>query len=117
MNYDDSNIFAKILRGEIPADVVYEDDQCLAFRDIEPQAPTHVLVIPKAEIPRLGDATERDRAMLGHLMWAAGEVARKEGLLDSGFRTVVNHGEGANQTVFHLHVHVLGGREFRWPPG
>lgn len=117
MNYDPDNIFAKVLRGEIPADVVYEDDRCLAFRDIEPQAPTHVLVIPKAEIPRLGDASPDQKELLGHLMWAAGEVARLEGLIDSGFRTVVNHGAGANQTVFHLHVHVLGGRGFTWPPG
>ncbi len=117
MKYDDDNIFAKVLRKEIPADVVFEDDKCLAFRDIAPQAPTHVLVIPKAPIPRLGDATQADREILGHLLWAAGEVARIEGLIDSGFRTTINHGEGANQTVFHLHVHVLGGRGFAWPPG
>ena len=117
MNYDDDNIFAKILRGEIPADVVYEDDRCLAFRDIEPQAPTHVLIIPKAPIARLGDAGEDERDVLGHLMWAAGEVARREGLVEDGFRTVINHGARACQTVFHLHVHVLGGRDFNWPPG
>lgn len=117
VSYDDDNLFAKILRKEIPADVVYEDDQCLAFRDIAPQAPTHVLVIPKARIAKLGDATKEDRETLGHLMWAAGEVARIEGLTEDGFRIAVNHGAGAGQTVFHLHVHVLGGRGFEWPPG
>lgn len=117
MQYDDQNLFAKIIRKEIPADIVHEDDHCLAFRDIAPQAPVHILVIPKAPIARLGDAGESDREILGHLMWAAGEVARKEGLHEKGFRTVINHGEGANQTVFHLHVHVLGGRGFTWPPG
>lgn len=116
-DYDNDNIFARILRKEIPADVVYEDDHCLAFRDVAPQAPVHVLVIPKEPIARLGDATPEQRSVLGHLMWAAGEVARLEGLMDAGFRTVVNHGEGAGQTVFHLHVHVLGGRGLQWPPG
>ena len=110
-------LFERIIRREIPADVVYEDDRCLAFRDIAPQAPVHVLVIPKAPIPRLGDAAETDREVLGHLMWAAGEVARKEGLIEDGFRVAINHGERANQTVFHLHVHVMGGRDFQWPPG
>ena len=117
MQYDDRNVFAKILRKELPADLVYEDDQCLAFRDLAPKAPTHVLVIPKAPIARLGDATQDHREILGHLMWAAGEVARIEGLTDSGFRVAINHGEGAQQTVFHLHLHVLGGRPFEWPPG
>ena len=116
-SYDDQNIFAKILRGEIPADVVYEDDRCVAFRDVAPQAPTHVLVIPREPIVKLGDAREEHRELLGHLMWAAAEVARREGLEDGGFRTVVNSGEGAGQAVFHLHVHVLGGRNFSWPPG
>jgi histidine triad (HIT) family protein len=116
-SYDAQNVFAKILRKEIPANVVYEDDQCLAFRDVAPQAPTHVLVIPKRPIPKVGDASKDDRALLGHLLWAAGEVARREGIDASGYRVVINHGKRANQTVFHLHVHVLGGRDFRWPPG
>jgi histidine triad (HIT) family protein len=115
--YDDQNIFAKILRKEIPADVVYEDDVCLAFRDVNPQAPTHLLVIPREPIARLADAGRGQRAVLGHLLWAAGEIARRAGLAEDGFRVVVNNGERAGQTVFHLHVHVLGGRALRWPPG
>ncbi len=117
VGYDDRNVFARILRGEIPADVVYEDDRCLAFRDVKPVAPHHVLVIPKAPLARLGDASADDRALLGHLLWAAGEVARRLGFAEAGFRTVINHGAGVGQTVFHLHVHVLAGRDFSWPPG
>ncbi len=116
-SYDDDNVFAKMLRKEIPTDVVYEDDRCLAFRDIAPQAPTHILVIPKEPIAKLADTTQADRDVLGHVLWAAGEVARREGLDEEGFRIVINNGERANQTVFHLHVHVLGGRDFQWPPG
>lgn len=115
--YDQNNVFAKMLAGEIPADVVYEDDRCLAFRDIAPQAPVHILVIPKAPIAKLSDSSEEHAAVLGHLMWAAGEVARREGLAEDGFRVVINNGARAHQTVFHLHVHVLGGRDFTWPPG
>jgi histidine triad (HIT) family protein len=106
-----------MLRKEIPADVVYEDDDCLAFRDIAPQAPTHVLVIPKEPLATLADAADEDRRLLGHLLWVAAEIARKEGLDEDGFRVVVNNGKRANQSVFHLHLHVLGGRDFRWPPG
>ncbi len=116
-NYDDNNVFAKMLRKEIPADVVHEDDHCLAFRDIAPQAPTHILVIPKQPIIKLADASEDDRAMLGHLLWVAGEVARKEGFDEDGFRVVINNGVRAGQAVFHLHVHVLAGRDMQWPPG
>jgi histidine triad (HIT) family protein len=116
-SYDDDNVFARVLRKEIPADVVYEDDRCLAFRDIAPKAPTHVLVIPKQPIAKLADATAADRGLLGHLLWAAAEVARRQGLADDGFRVVINNGARANQSVFHLHVHVLGGRDFTWPPG
>lgn len=115
--YDEDNVFAKMLRKEIPADVVHEDDQCLAFRDISPQAPTHVLVIPKEPIAKLSDADHSHRELLGHLLWIAGEVARKEGFDEDGFRVVINNGVRANQAVFHLHVHVLAGRDFRWPPG
>ena len=117
MAYDDNNIFAKILRGEIPSDLVYEDDQCLAFRDITPQAPAHILVIPKAQVAMLADAGEGDKAMLGHLLWVTGEIARQEGFDQDGFRVVINNGARANQTVFHLHVHVLAGRDMSWPPG
>jgi histidine triad (HIT) family protein len=116
MDYDDQNVFARILRGDLPADVVYEDDFCLAFRDLDPKAPVHVLLIPKRPIPRAADCTLQDRTALGHLFCIAGEVARQEGCGDA-FRLVVNSGEGAGQTVFHLHVHLLGGRDLSWPPG
>jgi histidine triad (HIT) family protein len=115
--YDDGNVFARILRGEIPCQKVFEDERCLAFRDLHPQAPVHVLVVPKARIARLGDAGTGDEGVLGHLLWAAGEVARREKLDADGYRVVVNDGAWAGQTVFHLHVHVLGGRAFAWPPG
>ena len=111
-----STIFGKIIRGEIPADIVYEDEQCLAFRDVNPQAPTHVLLIPKKEIVRLVDATDEDQALLGHMMVAAGKIARELGVGDA-FRLVVNNGAGAGQSVFHLHLHIIGGRKMTWPPG
>lgn len=110
-----STIFGKILRGEIPSDRVYEDDQCIAFRDINPGAPTHILVIPRKEIARLDLMDEADEPLVGHLMRVATLVARKEGL--DGFRVVVNNGAAAGQTVFHLHLHVIGGRSLSWPPG
>jgi histidine triad (HIT) family protein len=108
-------LFGKIARGEMEADVVYQDDRAVAFRDIAPQAPTHVLVIPRKPIARLSEAEDGDEALLGHLLGVARRVARQEGLGD--FRLVVNDGAGAGQSVFHLHVHVLGGRSFSWPPG
>lgn len=111
-----STLFSKIIAREIPADIVYEDHLCLAFRDINPQAPTHVLVIPKKEIPRLADAQEEDQALLGHLLLAAGKIARQLGVEDA-FRLAVNNGAQAGQSVFHLHLHLLAGRPFRWPPG
>lgn len=111
-----TTIFGKIIRREIPADIVYEDDLCLAFRDINPQAPVHVLVIPKREIPRLADAQDADQALLGHLLLAAGKVARQLGVGDA-FRLIVNNGADVGQTVFHLHLHILAGRPLRWPPG
>jgi histidine triad (HIT) family protein len=111
-----ATIFGKVISREIPAQIVYEDEQCLAFRDINPQAPTHVLIIPKKEIPRLIDATEEDGALLGHMMIAAGRIARELGVGDA-FRLVVNNGADAGQSVFHLHMHILGGRGFNWPPG
>ena len=109
--YDDQNIFAKILRGEIPNDTVFENDHALAFRDIRPQAPVHVLVIPKRAIAKLADAQDGDQELLGHLMLAAGKVARQLGV-DDAFRLIVNNGEGAGQTVFHLHLHIIAGRNF-----
>ena len=111
-----ATLFSKIIAREIPADIVYEDEHCLAFRDINPQAPTHVLLIPKQEIPRLADAQGEDQALLGHLLLAAGKVARQLGIADA-FRLVVNNGAEAGQTVFHLHLHILGGRSLHWPPG
>ncbi|KPK33156.1 MAG: zinc-binding protein [Nitrospira bacterium SG8_35_1] len=109
-------IFTKIINKEIPADIVYEDDLCLAFRDINPQAPTHILIIPKKSLPRLNDAEETDVSLLGHLMLAANKVAATEGVADA-FRLVMNNGAGAGQEIFHMHFHLLAGRSFSWPPG
>ena len=109
-------IFSKIINREMDADIVYEDEQCLAFRDINPQAPMHILLIPKKPIVKLADADPDDQALLGHLMLTAGEIARSEGYGEA-FRLAVNNGEAAGQTVFHLHLHILGGRSFNWPPG
>ncbi|MEM7027555.1 MAG: histidine triad nucleotide-binding protein [Pseudomonadota bacterium] len=109
-------IFTKILNREIPADIVYEDDLCLAFRDINAQAPIHILVIPKKPIPKVADAKEEDQVLLGHLMLKAGDIARAEGYGDA-FRLVMNNGEAVGQTVFHMHIHILAGRDFTWPPG
>jgi len=108
-------LFSKIIQRQIPADIIYEDDDALAFRDINPQAPVHFLVIPKKPIAKLSDAEADDQALLGHLLLVANKVAAQEGLSD--FRLNVNNGAGASQTVFHLHIHVLGGRPFSWPPG
>ncbi len=109
-------IFTKIINKEIPADIVYEDDLCLAFRDINPQAPVHLLVIPKKPLATLADAETEDQEMIGHLLLVANIVAEKEGVGDA-FRLVLNNGAGAGQDVFHLHLHVLAGRSFTWPPG
>ena len=109
-------IFSKIIKREIPAKIVYEDELCLAFRDVNPQAPVHILVIPKNPIARLADVTFTDKDLLGHLLLVAGRIAKDEGYGDS-FRLVINNGEQAGQTVFHLHVHLLAGRNFGWPPG
>ncbi len=110
-------LFCKIRDGQIPAKLVHEDDQCIAFRDINPQASTHVLVVPKKHIATLNDAVPEDKLLLGHLMLTSAKIAKDEGHADSGWRTVVNVNRGAGQTVFHIHVHVLGGRPFAWPPG
>lgn len=113
---DQSCIFCRIASGEIPARTVYEDDLCLAFHDTNPQAPVHVLVIPRAHIASLDDMKEEDEAALGRVMRVAATVAREQGL-EKGFRTVVNTGREAGQSVFHIHAHVLGGRSLGWPPG
>jgi histidine triad (HIT) family protein len=107
-----TTIFTRIINRELPADIVYEDEHCLAFKDINPQAPTHVLVVPKKEIPRLADAQPEDQALLGHLMLAVGTLARQLGV-DDAFRIVIANGADAGQTVFHLHVHLMAGRRFR----
>lgn len=110
-------LFEKIIARQIPADIVHEDDHCIAFRDISPQAPVHILVVPKKPIPRIGEAGPEDLVLLGHLMIAVGKVAKNEGLSESGFRVVMNHGLHGGETVPHLHIHVLGGRSLEWPPG
>jgi histidine triad (HIT) family protein len=110
-------LFEKIIAREIPADIVHETDDVLAFRDINPQAPTHVLVIPKKIIPRIGEAKNEDAALLGKVLLAAAEVARKMKIDQSGYRLTINHGPHAGESVPHLHVHVLGGRALGWPPG
>ena len=109
-------IFGKIIRREIPADIVYEDDLALAFRDVTPQAPTHILVIPKKPIPRLSESTEDDTALMGHLLMTVKKVAERENLSD-GYRVAINNGKDAGQSVDHLHLHILGGRSLAWPPG
>ncbi len=110
-------IFQKIIDREIPADIVYEDDKSLAFRDINPGAPVHVLVIPKKPLTNLAAMQPEDIPLLGHLMWVASEIARSEGLDDDGYRVVTNNGAHGGQSVFHLHLHVLGGRQMGWPAG
>ncbi len=109
-------IFSRIINREIPADIVYEDDLCLAFRDVNPQAPVHILIIPKQPIPRLTDVTEEDQPLLGHLLLVANRIAEEQGIADA-YRLNINNGAGAGQSVFHLHIHLLGGRSFTWPPG
>ena len=109
-------IFAKILRGEIPSQEVYSDEHVYAFRDINPGAPVHVLIIPRKPIPMISDITEADAELVGRLFLAANKIAIAEGLTESGYRLVINCGEGAGQTVFNLHLHLLGGRTMSWPP-
>jgi histidine triad (HIT) family protein len=109
-------IFQKIINKEINADIIYEDEKSLVFRDINPVAPTHLLIIPKKQIEKISDANEEDQDLLGHLFLVAGKVA-KELEIENAFRLVVNNGAGAQQTVFHLHIHLLADREFTWPPG
>ena len=108
----ETTIFTKIMNGEIAADIVYQDEHCICINDIQPQAPTHVLVIPRKPIPRLCDASAEDKALLGHLMLSVGDIARKLGI-DDAFRVCINNGEQAGQTVFHLHIHILAGKTFK----
>lgn len=113
----DDCLFCKITAGEIPAERIYETDEVIGFRDINPQAPLHALFIPKRHISRLSDAMPADAQTLGHLMVAAADCARAEGYENAGYRVAMNCGEGAGQTVFHVHLHLLAGRQFTWPPG
>jgi histidine triad (HIT) family protein len=110
-------LFEKIYDGEIPADIVHRDEICCAFSDISPKAPTHILIVPRKPIPRIGEATQADQEILGHLLLTAGKIAREIGIDQTGFRTVINHGPHGGETVPHLHVHLLGGRQLTWPPG
>ncbi len=110
-------LFCRILAGEVPSTKVYEDPTTYAFSDINPQAPTHVLIIPKEHIDSLNDASQSDESLLGHLIRLAPKIANQMGIAESGYRTVINTGEAAGQSVGHLHVHLLGGRSLAWPPG
>ena len=110
-------LFEKIAAREIPAAIVFEDDSVLAFRDIQPQAPTHIIIVPKQPIPRIAEATADDQKLLGHLLLKAAEVAAKLGLDKTGYRLVINNGADGGETVPHLHCHILGGRHLGWPPG
>ena len=109
-------IFGKIIRREIPANIVYEDDLAVAFTDVNPASPSHILVIPKKPIPKIEEATLEDQALLGHLLLTAQKVAKQAGL-NNGYRLVINNGDDGGQTVYHLHIHILGGRPMLWPPG
>lgn len=109
-------LFQKIIDGDLPGDIIHEDEHCVALRDINPGAPVHVLLVPRKPIPRLCDAGDDDRALLGHMMLVASQVAAQEGVGEA-YRLVVNNGADAGQSVFHLHMHILGGRPLAWPPG
>ena len=108
-------IFCRIARGEIPSNIVYESDDCVAFRDVNPQAPVHILVVPRAHVSSLSETS--DASLVGRLSLVAAELAKKEGIAESGYRTVINTNADAGQTVFHIHLHLLGGRPMGWPPG
>ncbi len=113
----DKTLFEKICDKEIPASLVHEDEHCVAFRDISPQAPLHILIVPRKPVTRIGLAEAGDETLLGHLLLIAAEVARREGVADSGYRLVINNGRDGGEAVPHLHVHLLGGRQLDWPPG
>jgi histidine triad (HIT) family protein len=110
-------LFERIINREVPAQIIHEDSKCVAIRDINPQAPVHALIIPRRVISRLGEAAEADAALIGHLLLTAASIAKREGIEESGYRVVVNHGRHAGESVPHLHVHLLGGRQMKWPPG
>jgi histidine triad (HIT) family protein len=110
-------VFSKIIKREIPAEIIYEDDLCLAFKDVQPQAPVHILLIPKKEIRSMAETTSSDKEVLGHLLLKASEIAKTQGLAENGYRLVINTNEHGGQSVYHLHLHLLGGRQLSWPPG
>ncbi|HET8552395.1 MAG TPA: histidine triad nucleotide-binding protein [Gammaproteobacteria bacterium] len=110
-------LFCKIIAGELPGDIVFQNDDVVAFRDINPQAPTHLLIVPRRHIPTLNDLTEADAGLIGRLSLVARELAAREGIAEDGYRVVMNCNEGAGQTVWHIHMHLLGGRGLTWPPG
>lgn len=112
-----ATLYTKIIKGEIPGKIVHEDEHCAAFLDIQPQAPNHILVVPKKELRSVADAKPEDEQLLGHLLLTAASVARDQGIAESGYRLVINTGKNGGQSVSHLHIHVLGGRQMEWPPG
>lgn len=113
----EKTLFEKIYDGDIPSDVVYKDEHCVCFRDIQPQAPVHLLLVPRKPIPRLAQAESGDAGLLAHLMLRVGQIAREQGIAETGFRVVINNGSDAGEAVPHLHIHILGGRAMQWPPG
>lgn len=112
-----SSIFTKIINKEIPAAIVYEDDKCIAFRDIDPKAPVHILIVTKKEIRSMAEVEDRDKELLGHMMVKAAQIAREQGISDSGYRLVINTNKEGGQEVYHVHMHIMGGRQMEWPPG
>lgn len=112
-----SSIFTKIINKDIPAAIVFEDDDCIAFRDIDPKAPVHILIVTKKEIRSMAEVTDRDKELLGHMMVKAAQIAKEQGISDSGYRLVVNTNKEGGQEVYHVHMHILGGRQMEWPPG
>ena len=114
---EDNCLFCRIIEGQIPGEFVHQDERCVVIRDINPQAPMHVLVIPREHLESLDDVAQKDESLVGHLLHVGARVANDHNQSDSGYRTVINTGAGAGQSVFHLHVHVLGGRPMNWPPG
>ncbi|MBT4101703.1 MAG: histidine triad nucleotide-binding protein [Gemmatimonadetes bacterium] len=113
----EASIFTRIMSGEIPGDILFEDELCIVLRDIAPEAPSHLLVIPRQPLPGVQDATHEDKTLLGHLLVVAAQVARSSGIAEDGYRCVINAGSHGGQQVPHLHIHVLGGRQLHWPPG
>ena len=113
----DKTLFEKICDQEIPATLVHEDEHCVAFQDINPHAPVHILIVPRKAVPRVGLAGPCDQALLGHLLLTAAEIARRQGVAETGYRLVINHGPDGGEAVPHLHIHLLGGRQLKWPPG